>query len=245
MSFRRRLHGICLLLAAIACASVKAEDGRVIAEVRGGSIVYSDIRCPNRIREASPEQCQQREQASLRRLLAGHVVECAADVGRITLTKEDEQQIELQVADERAGVLQIIDRHRVVLRGVLRVQEGEQLDDVAADLARTGVKAEDLETQLRYLDDADATRKALAKDYVASAAAATRAVMRQTLLLDKLREHVAALAAAAGRTTEDEENALIQSAIQNCGIRIIDGRYQAPDLKGVLKRHVQQTQIRQ
>jgi hypothetical protein len=241
MSSPRRVRGIFFLLALIVSATASADGERVIAEVGGGSIVFSDVRCQDR--NATPEECRQREQALLRQRIAAQVVECAAEVRGLALTAEDEREIERQVSGERDDVRQMTAHHLLVLQGVLRNQEGEAIEDIMADPAMKNVAAKELETQLRYLGGAAATREALATDYLASAATATRAAMRQMLLLERIREHIAERAPPAGRTPEEEERALLESAVQRCNPRILDQQYQMPDLRGVFKRHVQQTRI--
>lgn len=244
MSVVRALQGLCLLLCAVGCAPAKGEAERVVAVVRGRTVAYADVRCPNSFRNESAERCHQREQESIRTRIIENVIDCSAQIARADLTAGEVEKIEKQIHEERSEIRRLTDRHLAVLRAVLRVQEGEKLADVVADSAGAGIRAHDIETQIRYLDDAAATRKALAEDYLSAAAGATRAEMRRALLVEKLRSYVTERAVATGRTPEEAEASLVESAVRTCEIRILDSSYQMPDLTGVFKVHVQQIQLR-
>lgn len=229
-------------LCVFACSPAAAGDGRIVAKSDSGSITYSNIRCHPQLRRGSAA-CVRSEQEALNRWIYRRATECAARLERISLTNGDVAALEAQIEVMKPQFQRTAGRYRAVLRGVIRVQEGEKIGDVAAELRKLGVTSRELEHELHRFERSDGARTALEKDHTSLIEEATRDRMRHDLLLSKLKRRVEERSAASARPFSAEETAMWNTAVRACALRIVDDTYHMPELTGAFEirayEHVQ------
>lgn len=236
---RRATFGIAtgaIALCVLACNPSAAGDTRIVARTNVGTITYSNIRCHPRLGRGS-EACIRSEQEALNRWIYRRATECAVRRERISLSNGDVEKMEAQIQRERSEFERIASRYRAVLRGVIRVQEGENTSDVAAELRKLGIAPSELEQELARFANSSEARRALERDHTAQLEQAARDRMRQDLLLTKLKQRLEERSAASARPFSDEEAAMWGSAVRDCAFLIVDDNYHLPELTGAFEIH--------
>lgn len=237
---RRELLAVAITVipGVFGCTPAQADLNRAVAEASGVTLSYKQIRCNARLR-GDEEKCRAAEQAGLYRWLLRRATECAARVHDVNVSPVAAAAIEAELTAMRPNIERVAERHRAILRGVIRVREGASSELVAADLQKLGVTASELDDQLDRLADVAAAQRDLQRDHPGEMENATRETRRQELLLRSLKEIIDARVKATGRSFPAEESLLWQGAIEACGIRVVDHNYKMPQLVGAFELNVQ------
>lgn len=215
-----------------------AETERPVARSATAVLPESAVRCHPRMRAADVEGCRRAEATNVRLWIYRQAIPCAARMRGLALTAAEERSAEAKIDAERELMERVVARHRTLLRGVLRIQEGEDSDSVTMELKGSGIHPLEVEERLQHHKTAADTRRALDADHLAAIHAATRESIRGELLFVKLLAHVQERAKVSGRPREEEEATLWRAAIAECKLEVVDARYEMPNFKGVFEKNV-------
>ena len=223
---------------AAGCGSPAEVADPVVARVGKEEIRYQQIRCDSARQkpdhgDADP-RCRHNEQARLDSLLRKRLFEHAARVHGIVIRDDEVLAAMPRGAMPSDEVFLKSETHmRAVARAYLRIDNGDDPDEVyRRDLAPLGISREFFESTTRRWSraGAEATMK---KDLASEFRRQILDQHRERLLRRRIQEVAYQLQRERALTPEAAWREVWQDVIEKSGMKVVDGRYQLPDIDGL------------
>lgn len=227
---------LCVLAVSCGNASNANKADAPVASLRGATIYYRQIRCSPRDRK-DVTRCTVVEQGNLNRRIYGYAIDSAAELLRIELTPAELTSLEDHFAREHPQNVMAAERMRALLRGVVRIHQGDDVETVQRELAaRHNISEEQLSEMTSRFPSVEFAQEALAIDFIGTVDKSARDFFRREMLEPKLRAVIAERASTNGTSLEMAEAQLWREVVTYMQIKIIDDRYDMPTLVGILNR---------
>jgi len=232
--------GASVIVVAVAVSCGNARDGSntnaPVATMRGATIYYRQIRCSPRYR-SDAARCTTIEQNNLNGRIYGHAIDAAAAMLGIELSPAERAELESKATEGHALTVNAAERMRALLRGVVRIHQGENAATVQRELAtRYNVSDRELSEMLSRYPSVETAEEALAIDFVGTGDKSARDFYRREMLTPKLKNAIAARARGANASPDAAEAQLWDEVIDSIDLEIVDKRYTMPSLIGILNK---------
>lgn len=223
----------CVIVACAALAADAVPDrDRLVSQSDAGRVSYRMIACD--AKASTPQECRAGEQQRLARRIHGQWIDAAVKEYHVALTPAENAAVERKTAAETPLIDAAAARFKALADAAVKIRRGDDRTRVAAELAKRGIAARDLDWELEHLPTLAEAERTAAKDFLAEGRQSARDSFARPYLLAHLHELVQQRATARHITFEAAEEQFWAEVAASTHTRIVDTAFSMPERKGLL-----------